>query len=53
MNNTIKAWVILATFMFCHYMMRAFFEDNWNDLILTLDQQAYILFQYLKAETKC
>jgi membrane protease YdiL (CAAX protease family) len=48
MNHIIKSLVLLTTFMFCHYLMREFWGDNWNEVLLRLDQQSYVLHTLVK-----
>ncbi|MBA6264635.1 CPBP family intramembrane glutamic endopeptidase [Colwellia sp. Bg11-12] len=44
MNNNIKALIMIATFIFCHYVMRYFWGDGWSEALLAMDQQSYLLF---------
>lgn len=48
MNNMTKALAIIITFMFCHYLMRNFWGDNWSEVLLSLDQQSYVLHNLAK-----
>jgi membrane protease YdiL (CAAX protease family) len=48
MNNMTKALVIIITFMFCHYLMRNFWGDNWSEVLLSLDNQSYVLHNVAK-----
>ncbi len=44
MNNTIKAVIIITTFMFCHYVMRNFWGENWSQYLLSIGQQSHAVF---------
>jgi hypothetical protein len=48
MNNMTKALVIIITFMFCHYLMRNFWGDNWSEVLLSLDNESYVLHNVAK-----
>jgi membrane protease YdiL (CAAX protease family) len=48
MNHIIKSLVLLTTFMFCHYLMREFWGDNWSEVLLRFDQQSYVLHTLVK-----
>ena len=43
MNHTIKALLLITTFIFCHYMMKEFWGDNWVSVLSDLDQQSALL----------
>lgn len=43
MKHTIKALLIIITFIFCHYMMKEFWGDNWVSVLSDLDQQSALL----------
>lgn len=48
MKPITKTLIILATFMFCHYLMRNFWGGNWSEVLLALDQQSYVLHTLAK-----
>ena len=43
MTNTIRALLIISTFIFCRYIMKEFWDENWTKTLLTLDKQSYVL----------
>jgi membrane protease YdiL (CAAX protease family) len=43
MQQTIKVILVLATFMFCHFIMRQFWGAGWSEAILAMDNQSRIL----------
>jgi membrane protease YdiL (CAAX protease family) len=43
MDNKIKTIIMISTFIFCHYVMKHFWGDDWSETLLVIDQQTYLL----------
>lgn len=43
MNNTVKTLIMISTFMFCHFVMKNFWGEDWSKTLLILDQQSRLL----------